>query len=100
MSFLNRINTAKTSAMPSGAEAAAALRDYARDAGTRIAELPEPQAVRTGAALAVDGVLQDLLPELDACGPAPISHDLDQRALKACRLIDSVMDLLTPDDET
>jgi hypothetical protein len=98
MSFLNRINTAKVAAMPSGADAATALRDYASEAGARIAALPEAQAVRTGAALAIDSLLQDLLPELEALGSAPITAVLNQRAFEVWTAIDRTLELLAPDE--
>jgi hypothetical protein len=96
--FLNRIGAAKAAAIPSGVEAAEALRAYVREAGVRIAALPETEAILTGAALEIDGLLQDLLAELDACGPAPISPDLDARAMAACRAIDRTLDFLAPGD--
>lgn len=98
MSFLNRINTAKATAMPSGVGAATALRDYAREAGSRIAELPEPQAVRTGAALAIDRLLQGLLPELEALGSTPITAEMNQRAFEVWAAIDHTLELLVPDE--
>jgi len=73
-------------------------RAYDREAGVRIAALPEPEAILAGAALEIDGLLRHLLAELDACGPAPISPYLDARAMAACRAIARTLDFLAPGD--